>query len=107
MQIFTDICGLSKPVIESYFRCDSEVNLTPEERKELLAIQALGDGQGYSGKSDLGGTCRAQSAQQRLQLDHANIKNCFAWFVFMVSRDCCVALFRGAIGLSAVDCGIS
>ena len=33
---------------------------------------------------------------------------CFAWFVFLVSRDCCVALPRGAIGLPAVcDCGIS
>ena len=29
-------------------------------------------------------------------------------FVFLVSRDCCVALPRGAMGLSAVcDCGIS
>ena len=33
---------------------------------------------------------------------------CFAWFVFLVSRYCCVALSRGAMGLSAVcDCGIS
>ena len=33
---------------------------------------------------------------------------CFAYFVFLVSRDCCVALFRGAMDLSAVcDCGIS
>ena len=33
---------------------------------------------------------------------------CFAYFVFVVSRDCCVALPRGAMGLSAVcDCGIS
>ena len=33
---------------------------------------------------------------------------CFAYFVFLVSRDCCVALSRGAMGLSAVcDCGIS
>ena len=30
-----------------------------------------------------------------------------AKFVFLVSRDCCVALPRGAMGLSAVcDCGI-
>ena len=29
-------------------------------------------------------------------------------FVFLVSRDCCVALPRGTVGLSAVcDCGIS
>ena len=29
-------------------------------------------------------------------------------FVFLVSRDCCVALPRGAMGLSAVcNCGIS
>ena len=34
--------------------------------------------------------------------------NCFALFVFLVSRDCCVTLTRGAMGLSAVcDCGIS
>ena len=33
---------------------------------------------------------------------------CFAWFVFLVSRDCCVALPRGAVGLSAVyECGIN
>ena len=33
---------------------------------------------------------------------------CFAWFVFLVSRGCCVALPRGTMGLSAVcDCGIS
>ena len=33
---------------------------------------------------------------------------CFALYVFLVSRDCCVALPRGAMGLSAVcDCGIS
>ena len=32
---------------------------------------------------------------------------CFAWFVFLVSRGCCVALLCGAMGLSAVyDCGI-
>ena len=33
---------------------------------------------------------------------------CFAYFVVLVSRDCCVALPRGVMGLSAVcDCGIS
>ena len=33
---------------------------------------------------------------------------CFAWFVFLVSHDGCVALPNGAMGLSAVcDCGIS
>ena len=32
---------------------------------------------------------------------------CFAWFVFLVSLDCCAALPRGAIGLFVVcDCGI-
>ena len=36
------------------------------------------------------------------------LMGCFTWFVFLVSRDCCVALPRGAIGLSEVcDCGIS
>ena len=33
---------------------------------------------------------------------------CFALFIFLVSRDCCVALPHDATGLSAVcDCGIS
>ena len=33
---------------------------------------------------------------------------CFALFVFLVSRDCCVALLHEDLGLSAVcDCGIS
>ena len=33
---------------------------------------------------------------------------CFALFVFLVSRDCCMALPHDATGLSAVcDCGIS
>ena len=33
---------------------------------------------------------------------------CFAWFVFLVSVDCCVSLPRSVIGLSAVcDCGNS
>ena len=33
---------------------------------------------------------------------------CFVWFAFLVSCDCCVALPRDAIRLSAVcDCGIS
>ena len=33
---------------------------------------------------------------------------CFAYFVFLVSRDCCVALPRSAMGSSEVcDCGIS
>ena len=31
---------------------------------------------------------------------------CFAWFVLLVSSDCCVALTHGSMGLSAVsDCG--
>ena len=33
---------------------------------------------------------------------------CFSYFVFLMSRDFCVALPRSAMGLSAVcDCGIS
>ena len=41
-------------------------------------------------------------------LDGEERVSCFAKFVFMVYRDCFVALPRGAIGLSAVcDCGIS
>ena len=34
--------------------------------------------------------------------------DCFALFVFLVSRDCCLALPHNVTGLSAVcDCGIS
>ena len=41
-------------------------------------------------------------------LDGVERTVCFAWFVFLVSRDSCVALPRGAMGVSAVcDCGIS
>ena len=41
-------------------------------------------------------------------LDGEERAGCFAYFVFLVSRDCCGALPRGAINLSAVcDCGIS
>ena len=41
-------------------------------------------------------------------LDGEERAGCFALFVFLVSRDYCVALPRGAMGLSAVcDCGIS
>ena len=44
----------------------------------------------------------------RLDVDGEDRAGCFAWFVFLVSRDCCVALPRGSMGLSAVcDCGIS
>ena len=44
----------------------------------------------------------------RNHLDGEEGSNCFAQFVFLVSRDCCVALPRGAMGLSAVcECGIS
>ena len=41
-------------------------------------------------------------------LDREERAGYFAWFVLLVSRDCCVALPRGAMSLSAVcDCGIS
>ena len=36
-------------------------------------------------------------------LDGEERAGCFAWFVFLVSRDCCMALPRGAMGLSAVS----
>ena len=40
-------------------------------------------------------------------LDGEERAGCFAWFVLLVSRDCCVALPHGVMGLSAVcDCGI-
>ena len=41
-------------------------------------------------------------------LDGEERAGCFALFVFLVSRDCCVALPQDATGLSAVcDCDIS
>ena len=41
-------------------------------------------------------------------LDEDERAACFAWFVFLMSRDGYAALFRGAMGLSAVcDCGSS
>ena len=41
-------------------------------------------------------------------LDGEERAGCFALFVFLVSRDCCVALPHDAMGLSAVcDCDIS
>ena len=41
-------------------------------------------------------------------LDRVERAGCFAKFVFLVACDFCVALPRGAMGLSAVcDCGIS
>ena len=40
-------------------------------------------------------------------LDGEERAGCFALFVFLVSRDCCMALPGDALGLSAVcDCGI-
>ena len=41
-------------------------------------------------------------------LDGEEKAYCFALFVFLVSRDCCVALPHVSTGLSAVcDCGVS
>ena len=41
-------------------------------------------------------------------LDGEETAGCLAYFVSLVSRDCCVALTRGAMGKSVVcDCGIS
>ena len=41
-------------------------------------------------------------------LDGEERTGCFAKYVFLMSRDCCVSLPCGAIGLSAnCDCGIS
>ena len=43
-----------------------------------------------------------------IYLEEEERAGCFAWFVLLVSRDCCVALPRCAMGLSAVcNCGIS
>ena len=44
----------------------------------------------------------------RSHLNGAEGSGCFALFVFLVSRDCCVTLPRGVIGLFTVyDFGIS
>ena len=41
-------------------------------------------------------------------LDGKERAGCFALFVFLVSRDCCVVFPHGVMDLSAVcDCGIS
>ena len=41
------------------------------------------------------------------RLDGEEGTGCFAWFVFLVSRACCVVLLCGAMGLFAVcGCGI-
>ena len=41
-------------------------------------------------------------------LDGEERAGCFTWFVFLVSRDGCVVLSRGVMGLSVVcDGGIS
>ena len=41
-------------------------------------------------------------------LDWERRAGCFDLFVFLVSRDCCVALSHDATGVSAVcDCGMS
>ena len=41
-------------------------------------------------------------------LDGEERDSCFSEFVFLMCRDCCVALPGGAMGLSAVcECGIS
>ena len=41
-------------------------------------------------------------------LDGEERVGCFAWFVLLVSSDCCMALPRGSMGLSAIsECGIS
>ena len=49
-----------------------------------------------------------QTNQTNNHIDVEERASCFAWFVFQVSRNCCVALPRGAMGLSAIyDCVIS
>ena len=49
--------------------------------------------------------CLANFRERERERERAG---CFALFVFLVSRECCVALPHDATGLSAVcDCGIS
>ena len=48
------------------------------------------------------------SVLQSSRSDGEERAKCFALFVYLVSRDCCLALPRDASGVSAVcDCGIS
>ena len=43
-----------------------------------------------------------------ISMGKRELDGCFVLFVFLVSRDCCVALPHDVTGLSAVcDCGIS
>ena len=52
--------------------------------------------------------CRFVSTLVCYHLDGEERAGCFALFVFLMSRDCCVALPRGVTGLSAAyDSGIS
>ena len=48
------------------------------------------------------------SSYATILMEREERAGCFALFVFLVSRNCCVALPHGATGLSAFcDCGIS
>ena len=53
--------------------------------------------------------CTSTTAEFRYNhLDGDERAGCFASYVFLVSRNCCVALPSGVMGLSAVcGCGIS
>ena len=58
------------------------------------------------------GVCNCSRFFCMLLYVHSNFSieraGCFAWFVLLVSCDCCLALPRGAMGLPIVcDCGIS
>ena len=52
--------------------------------------------------------CALLCAHSSFVINGEEIAVCFALSVFLVSRECCVALPRDTTGLSAVnDCGIS
>ena len=59
-------------------------------------------------KSVLSSHSKEDQNWDRLSLNMKERVGCIALFVFLVSRDCFVALPRGAMGVSAVCvCGIS
>ena len=52
--------------------------------------------------------CALLYVHSSFAIDWEERAGCFALFVFLVPRDCCVALPHVAMGLSAIcDCGIS
>ena len=82
--LFIAICLLIIIDFLKAFHCKTCLRFLKKVRRNTVKLES---------RSHLGGKERA---------------GCFAWFVFLVSRGCCVALPLGAVGLSAVcDCDVS